>query len=92
MAKKSSPKSRNKKRDFAADLPPSLHAERRGDIAILRLARPEKRNALDDVLILGMERFFTALPEDIKAVVLHGDGEHFSGGSRSLIPCGSKRR
>ena len=70
MAKKSSPK-RAQTSSFAADLPPSLRAERRGEIAILRLARPEKRNALDDVLILGMERFFTTLPDGIKACLLY---------------------
>ena len=80
MAKRNSPKAGNKAPDFTADLPPSLHAERRGEIAILRLARPQKRNALDDVLILGMERFFMTLPDGIKAVVLHGEGEHFSAG------------
>ena len=68
------------KRRFATKLPPSLAAERRGDIAILRLSRPQKRNALDDATILGVEAFFTALPSDIKAVVLHGAGEHFSAG------------
>ncbi len=62
------------------DLPASLRAERQGAIAILHLARPEKRNALDDTLVRGIETFFTALPDDIKAVVLAGDGEHFSAG------------
>ena len=63
-----------------ANLPPSLHAERKGDIAILRLARPEKRNALDDGTVLGIEAFFSALPDGIKAAVIHGAGEHFSAG------------
>ena len=62
------------------DLPTSLSAERRGEIAVLRLARPEKRNALDDATILGIEAFFTTLPDGIKAVVLHGAGDHFSAG------------
>ncbi len=61
-------------------LPPSLKAERRGDIAILRLSRPEKRNALDDETVLGIESFFRALPAGIGAVVIAGDGEHFSAG------------
>jgi enoyl-CoA hydratase/carnithine racemase len=61
-------------------LPPSLSAERRGDIALLRLSRPEKRNALDDTTVLGIETFFTSLPAGIKAVVMHGAGEHFSAG------------
>jgi len=61
-------------------LPASLTAERRGEVAILTLKRPQKRNALDDVTILGIEAFFTMLPAGIKAVVLHGAGEHFSAG------------
>ena len=67
-------------KSFAPNLPPSLHAERKGDIAILRLSRPEKRNALDDETILGIEAFFAALPDGIKAAVVHGAGEHFSAG------------
>jgi enoyl-CoA hydratase/carnithine racemase len=62
------------------DLPPSLIAERQGAIAILRLSRPEKRNALDDTLVLGLEMFFSRLPAEVKAVVVHGEGEHFSAG------------
>ena len=61
-------------------LPASLAAKRRGDVAILALARPQKRNALDDTTVLGIERFFVKLPVGIKAVVLHGRGEHFSAG------------
>jgi enoyl-CoA hydratase/carnithine racemase len=61
-------------------LPSSLSAERRGAIAILRLARPRKRNALDDVMVLGIEAFFDALPDDVKAAVVCGEGEHFSAG------------
>ena len=62
------------------DLPASLSVEIDGDIAILHLARPEKRNALNDPTVLGLETFFTRLPEAIKAIVLVGDGSHFSAG------------
>jgi enoyl-CoA hydratase/carnithine racemase len=65
---------------FAGDLPPSLVAERRGNVAVLRLARAAKRNALDDATIAGLETFFASLPDDIRAVVLHGEGDHFSAG------------
>lgn len=65
---------------FQPDLPPSLAAERRGEIAILTLARPRKRNALDDETVLGIERFFTTLPSDVRAAVIRGEGEHFSAG------------
>jgi hypothetical protein len=61
-------------------LPASLAAERQGDVAVLRLARPQKRNALDDETIIGIETFFTSLPEGVGAVLLHGEGEHFSAG------------
>jgi (methylthio)acryloyl-CoA hydratase len=62
------------------ELPPTLKATRRGAVAHLRLARPEKRNALDDVTVLGLETFFSRLPSDIRAVVLTGEGAHFSAG------------
>jgi enoyl-CoA hydratase/carnithine racemase len=62
------------------NLPRSLTAERRGEVALLRLSRPEKRNALDDTTVLGIEAFFVALPDDVRAAVIHGAGEHFSAG------------
>ncbi len=61
-------------------LPPSLKADRQADIAILKLARPEKRNALNDAMVLGIEAFFAQLPADVKAVVIDAEGEHFSAG------------
>ncbi len=61
-------------------LPPSLQFERRGNIGILRLAREHKRNALDDETVAGLEQFFSAPPDGIAAVVLHGEGEHFCAG------------
>ncbi|SEF19652.1 Enoyl-CoA hydratase/carnithine racemase [Amycolatopsis pretoriensis] len=63
-----------------AFLPPSLRLELHDDIAVLRLARPEKRNALDDATVLGLEAFFGAPPRGVKAVVLDAVGEHFSAG------------
>src|SRR5579883_2420395 len=61
-------------------LPSSLHFEQHGAVGILRLCRPHKRNALDDATIQGIEDFFSAIPDDIKAVVVHGEGEHFCAG------------
>lgn len=61
-------------------LPKSLKVERRGAIAILTLARPEKRNALNDTTVLGIETFFATLPAGVKAIVLHAQGKHFSAG------------
>jgi (methylthio)acryloyl-CoA hydratase len=65
---------------FDIQLPRSLKAERRDDIAILWLARAEKRNAIDDPTVFGIEAFFTALPDAVKAVVLAAEGEHFCAG------------
>src|SRR3954470_4606677 len=61
-------------------LPKSLKVERRGAIAIVTLARAEKRNALNDTTVLGLETFFAALPTSVKAVVLNAEGKHFSAG------------
>ncbi|MDB5598595.1 MAG: enoyl-CoA hydratase/isomerase family protein, partial [Xanthobacteraceae bacterium] len=61
-------------------LPDSLVAERQGDIAVLRLARAHKRNALDDPTVLGLEAFFSDLPDGVRAVVIHGEGDHFCAG------------
>jgi len=61
-------------------LPASLAVERLGDIAILRLNRAHKRNALDDDTVLGVDLFFSNLPDDIGAVLLCGAGDNFSAG------------
>jgi (methylthio)acryloyl-CoA hydratase len=68
------------KERLAIRLPTSLVAEREGSVAILRLNRPQKRNALDDDTIVGIEQFFTSLPSSVHAVLLAGEGEHFSAG------------
>ena len=61
-------------------LPASLQVEAQGEIAVLRLARPEKRNALNDATVLGIETFFVELPDAVKAVVIDALGENFSAG------------
>src|ERR671916_1572266 len=61
-------------------LPPSLHVELNGAVAVLRLHRAAKRNALDDATVLGIEAFFAAPPAEVRAVVLEADGDHFSAG------------
>jgi (methylthio)acryloyl-CoA hydratase len=63
-----------------ATLPSSLQLELQGEIAVLRLARPEKRNALNDATVQGIEAFFTALPEQAKVVILDAIGDNFSAG------------
>src|SRR5690242_2094776 len=61
-------------------LPKSLRVERRGAVALVTLARPEKRNALNDATVLGLETFFETLPAGVRAVVLAAEGRHFSAG------------
>jgi enoyl-CoA hydratase/carnithine racemase len=61
-------------------LPDSLQAARDGNIAMLRLSRSAKRNAIDNAMIAGIALFFSQLPEDIGAVIVHGEGEHFCAG------------
>ena len=47
-------------------LPPSLAVDYEDEVAVVRLARPDKRNALNDPLIQGLEQVFTTLPDAIK--------------------------
>ena len=44
-----------------------LHLEMRGNVAVVRLARPAKRNALGDALILALRNQFENLPAEAKA-------------------------
>jgi (methylthio)acryloyl-CoA hydratase len=62
-------------------LPSSLHLELHGDIAVLRLTRAAKRNALDQATVLGMETFFNTPPTGAKVVILDAEGDHFSAGA-----------
>jgi (methylthio)acryloyl-CoA hydratase len=57
-----------------------LHLEIRDQIAIIRLARPAKRNALNDDLILAVRDAFDNMPDTVRAAVLDGEGEHFCAG------------
>ena len=57
-----------------------VSVEKRGAIAIIRLCRPKKRNAISDSLVAAIGQRFEDLAPDIKAVVLHGEGDHFCAG------------
>lgn len=65
---------------WPVNLPACIDVERRGSIAVLTLNRPEKRNALSDELVLGLQAFFGAIPADIQGVVMHGAGDNFCAG------------
>src|SRR5260370_35261164 len=62
-------------------LPSTLTVSQRGMAARLRLAAPDKRNALDEATIAGLETFFSDPPEGTRVVVLFGEGKHFSAGA-----------
>jgi enoyl-CoA hydratase/carnithine racemase len=49
-------------------------------IAVVRLARPRKRNALNEASMLALEDAFASFPSAVKVAVLLGEGEHFCAG------------
>lgn len=60
-----------------------LHFELRGaqqEIAVIRLTRGAKRNALNDGLILALRDVFEKMPASVRAAVIDGEGEHFCAG------------
>jgi (methylthio)acryloyl-CoA hydratase len=63
-----------------APLPRSLELDWQGAVAVLRLNRAAKRNALDTATVTGLEQFLGAPPPAARAVVLDARGEHFSAG------------
>ncbi len=65
---------------LAVTLPPSLSFEMQEEVAVLRLTRAHKRNALDDATIEGIAARFASLPAEVRAVVIHGEGAHFCAG------------
>ncbi|MFO1244425.1 MAG: crotonase/enoyl-CoA hydratase family protein [Ramlibacter sp.] len=57
-----------------------IHIDIHGPVAVVRLTRPAKRNALSDGLILAIRNVFETLPETVRAAVLDGEGDHFCAG------------
>ena len=51
-----------------------------GGIATLTFRRPEKRNAINDATADALRAFFAAPPKSVRAVILAGEGGHFSAG------------
>ena len=52
----------------------------RDDVAIVRLTRPQKRNALSDGLMHAIRDTFQSLPATVRAAVIDGEGDHFCAG------------
>lgn len=61
------------------DLQLSLHGDQ-NQVALVRLTRGAKRNALNDGLIVALRDTFQNLPDTVRAAVIDGDGEHFCAG------------
>jgi enoyl-CoA hydratase/carnithine racemase len=64
------------------ELPDVLTVEADGPVRIVRLARPEQLNAINDALHLGLTRLFPQLSADTDArvAVITGEGRAFSAG------------
>ncbi len=51
-----------------------------GPVAIVTLNRPQRRNALDEVAVEEVERCFSTVPPQVRAIVLAANGPHFCAG------------
>ena len=57
-----------------------LHIRLGGPLVHIELARPAKRNALNDALVAQLHTAFVNLPTSVRAAVVSGQGEHFCAG------------
>jgi enoyl-CoA hydratase/carnithine racemase len=64
----------------APDAKALLAVDRVGAVLTIGLNRPAKRNAMNDGLVEALDACFSNIAADVRAVVVHGVGEHFSSG------------
>ncbi|HEX5783423.1 MAG TPA: crotonase/enoyl-CoA hydratase family protein [Burkholderiaceae bacterium] len=57
-----------------------IQMEMVGAVAVVRITRPAKRNAISDALVQGLRDTFANLPPEARAAVIDGEGEHFCAG------------
>jgi enoyl-CoA hydratase/carnithine racemase len=57
-----------------------VQTEVRGEILLVRLSRPQKRNAMNDATVLAIDALFSDIPTGVKCAVIYGEGKHFSAG------------
>jgi (methylthio)acryloyl-CoA hydratase len=57
-----------------------LQIDIQDEILFVKLNRPEKRNAVNDALILEIDRVFSDIPKNVKCAIIHAEGKHFSAG------------
>ncbi|WP_341235778.1 crotonase/enoyl-CoA hydratase family protein [uncultured Sulfitobacter sp.] len=60
--------------------PDVLNVDLQGNIAVLTMTRPDKRNAMNDDLLGALKAFFMDPPKDARAVVLTGTAGHYCSG------------
>jgi methylglutaconyl-CoA hydratase len=59
----------------------ALRVKQDADLLHVTMARPERRNAFDAELIQELTRTFSDIGEEVRAVLLAGDGRSFSAGA-----------
>jgi methylglutaconyl-CoA hydratase len=59
----------------------ALRVEQDGDLLHVTMARPERRNAFDAELIAELTQAFGVVGDDVRAVLLAGEGQSFSAGA-----------
>jgi len=59
----------------------ALRSEQAGDVLRITMSRPEQRNAFDAALIQELTEAFSGMGDDVRAVVLAGEGRSFSAGA-----------
>lgn len=57
-----------------------VQREIRGNVAIVSLNRPEKRNALSNRIFEGLQDAFSNIPDAVEVIIITGNGEHFCAG------------
>lgn len=57
-----------------------VQTEVNGEILMVRLSRPHKRNAMNDASVLSIEKIFSTIPDEVKCAVVYAEGKHFSAG------------
>ena len=60
--------------------PDVLNIDLQGNIAVLTMTRPAKRNAMNDDLLGALKAFFMDPPKEARAVVLTGTAGHYCSG------------
>ncbi len=61
------------------DIRLELHGSHK-EVAVVRLTRSAKRNALNDALVAALRKIFEEMPASVRAAVVDGEGEHFCAG------------